>query len=55
MIFDGALLTIIAAAQVVWSGWLHLKSKELDLKYKNLCKDCEHDFTPKKGLNVNKI
>ena len=54
MIYGAEILTILATIQVLWTGWLTLKSKELDLKYKNLCKDCEYDFSPKKGKSLPK-
>lgn len=47
----GELILIISACAspvlAIWNSFQGTRIKELELKYANLCKDCQYDFTPR--------
>jgi len=47
----GEIILIISAVAspvlAIWNAYQGMRIKELELKYNNLCDECEYVFTPK--------
>lgn len=48
----GAFSSPLLAA---WNAWQGTRIKELEIKMKNLCSECEYDFTPKNKEKSKKL
>lgn len=48
MISEGFFFAVVATIQAGWTAWLHLKKIEIETNLRNICKECEHEFTPRK-------
>jgi hypothetical protein len=41
-------LAVVLLFNTIWTGWLQFKNNQLEASLRNLCKECEYEFTPRK-------
>jgi hypothetical protein len=41
------IVMIIMALNVLWTGYLAMRTKEIQTQHDTLCSSCVHDYTPK--------
>lgn len=51
MISETGILAIFGGLMAFAMGYLKLEQNRLKIQLKNLCKECEYDFKPKKEKN----
>lgn len=48
MITEGLILAVVATIQAGWTAWLHWKKVQIETSIRNICKECEYEYTPRK-------
>jgi len=48
MIPEPVFFAFITTMNVGWTAWLQYKSQQLEANLRNICKECEYEYTPRK-------